>query len=121
MIYTLDKEKNESFDAEFLKQELEAAIGPGNWYVSTSGNSVTVDSITGNTELDFTMISKVVQDHFSNTSGWQEKKAMQEVKVLRRTAYQNEADPIAFKVIRGEATSEDYKAKVEEIRLRYPL
>lgn len=39
---------------------------------------------------------------------------------LRQAAYENEADPLFFKAQRGEATMEEWEAKIEEIRLRYP-
>jgi hypothetical protein len=38
----------------------------------------------------------------------------------RATAYTTEADPLFFKAQRGEATIEEWQAKVEEIRSRYP-
>lgn len=38
----------------------------------------------------------------------------------RAAAYREEADPLFFKSERGEATREEWLAKVEEIRLRYP-
>lgn len=38
----------------------------------------------------------------------------------RRVAYINEADPLFFKAQRGEASIEDWQAKVEEIKVRYP-
>jgi hypothetical protein len=38
----------------------------------------------------------------------------------RATAYTAEADPLFFKAQRGEATIEEWEAKVEEIRTRYP-
>lgn len=42
-------------------------------------------------------------------------------KVARAQAYKDESDPIFFKAQRGEATMEDWLAKVDEIRLRYPV
>ena len=39
---------------------------------------------------------------------------------LRKMAYQAEADPLYFKIQRGEATNEEWMAKVLEIRARYP-
>ena len=39
---------------------------------------------------------------------------------LRRAAYQAEADPLFFKSQRGEATHEDWLAKVAEIKARFP-
>lgn len=38
----------------------------------------------------------------------------------RALAYREESDPLFFKAERGEATREEWLAKVEEIRLRYP-
>lgn len=44
------------------------------------------------------------------------KKAQQ----LRAAAYASEADPLAFKMLRGEITKEEWEAKVNEIRERFP-
>ena len=41
------------------------------------------------------------------------------VEELKRNAFQEEADPLYFKAQRGEATMEEWLAKVEEIRLRF--
>ena len=38
----------------------------------------------------------------------------------RAAAYRSEADPLFFKVQRGEATMDEWTAKVTEIRNRYP-
>lgn len=38
----------------------------------------------------------------------------------RNVAFSSEADPLFFKVQRGEATQKEYDAKVTEIRERYP-
>ena len=38
----------------------------------------------------------------------------------RRSAYIAEADPLFFKAQRGEATMEEWQAKVAEIKARYP-
>jgi hypothetical protein len=42
-------------------------------------------------------------------------------KAARATAYTIEADPLFFKSQRGEATHEEWLAKVSEIRTRYPV
>jgi hypothetical protein len=39
---------------------------------------------------------------------------------LRRKAYEAEADPIFFLIQRGEATQEEWQAKITEIKERYP-
>ncbi|BAF89576.1 hypothetical protein AZC_3578 [Azorhizobium caulinodans ORS 571] len=45
----------------------------------------------------------------------------EEQRRLRQIAYQAEADPLFFEWQRGEATEEQYRAKLAEIRARYPL
>lgn len=39
---------------------------------------------------------------------------------LRHISYKEEADPLFFKYQRGTATKEEWLAKVEEIKSRYP-
>lgn len=39
---------------------------------------------------------------------------------LRRLAYEAEADPLFFRYQRGDGTREEWLAKIEEIKLRYP-
>lgn len=43
-----------------------------------------------------------------------------EQETSRRAAYVAEADPIFFMSQRGEATAEEWQAKVAEIKLRFP-
>lgn len=44
----------------------------------------------------------------------------EEIKQWRATAYRQEADPLYFKVQRGEKEQQEWLDKVEEIRARYP-
>ena len=44
----------------------------------------------------------------------------QNVERNRAAAYAAEADPLFFKAQRGEATMDEWQAKVEEIRARFP-
>lgn len=44
----------------------------------------------------------------------------EEQKALRQAAYASESDPIFFMAQRGEATMEEWTAKVAEIKARYP-
>jgi hypothetical protein len=44
----------------------------------------------------------------------------EEQEALRQVAYQTEADPLFFKAQRGEATLEEWEAKIQEIKIRYP-
>jgi hypothetical protein len=43
-----------------------------------------------------------------------------DIKRQRAYAYTSEADPLFFKAQRGEATLDEWSAKVEEIRTRFP-
>lgn len=42
------------------------------------------------------------------------------VSAARQSAYSREADPLFFKSMRGEVTQEEWIAKIDEIRARYP-
>ena len=44
----------------------------------------------------------------------------EQVASQRRAAYEAEADPLFFKYQRGEATQEEWLAKIAEIKARYP-
>lgn len=45
---------------------------------------------------------------------------LREIKAQRAAAYRNESDPLLFKAQRGEASMDEWQAKVAEIRDRYP-
>ena len=45
---------------------------------------------------------------------------LEQQKAARAAAYRNEADPINFKLQRGEATEAQWLAKVAEIKARFP-
>jgi hypothetical protein len=47
-------------------------------------------------------------------------KAAEEASRNRQQAYITEADPLFFKAQRGEATMEEWQAKVAEIKTRFP-
>ena len=45
---------------------------------------------------------------------------LEQQQVARAAAYRIEADPLFFKAQRGEATLEEWQAKVAEIKARFP-
>ena len=47
-------------------------------------------------------------------------KAVEQAERNRQVAYMAESDPLFFKAQRGEATMEEWQAKVAEIKARYP-
>ena len=48
------------------------------------------------------------------------KQALATAKENRAAAYRSEADPLFFKAQRGEATTDEWTAKVAEIKARFP-
>lgn len=48
-------------------------------------------------------------------------KELEEVRIQRSIAYKREADPLFFQAQRGEATMDDWTAKVDEIKARFPF
>jgi hypothetical protein len=52
------------------------------------------------------------------TKAQAQNKAKQEAN--RRAAYAAEADPIAMQMLRDEATKDEWLAKIEEIKARFP-
>jgi hypothetical protein len=47
-------------------------------------------------------------------------KALADCMHARQAAYVAEADPIFFDIARGKATTDDWNAKVDEIKARFP-
>jgi hypothetical protein len=48
------------------------------------------------------------------------RQAIEMAEANRKTAYITEADPLFFKAQRGEATMDEWQAKVAEIKARFP-
>lgn len=68
------------------------------------GNKITVDEAAVAAEIE--RLTPILID--------------KETSLRRRLAYQLEADPLFFKMQRGEATMEEWQAKVAEIKARFP-
>lgn len=49
-----------------------------------------------------------------------EQQALAAIKRNRAAAFRDESDPLFFKAQRGEATMDEWQAKIDEIRQRYP-
>jgi hypothetical protein len=77
---------------------IDAAIG------TETVRELTADEIAASTESDADRIARINAEAQAN----------------RRGAFQAEADPLYFAWQRGEATEEDWLAKVAEIRERFP-
>jgi hypothetical protein len=79
-------------------------IDDGAGAFDAEGNQVTVDE---------TVVAAEIQR-------LQPIKAAEEASAKRQQAYIAEADPLFFKAQRGEATMEEWQAKVAEIKTRFP-
>lgn len=61
--------ENESFDAEILRKELVAAIGPNGWSLQTGGNTVTFDYAWGELPEGYpALIESTILAHFANSA-----------------------------------------------------
>ena len=83
-------------------------------------NAVTIDDGTGafdadgnKIELDQTLVDAAAIELAAE-------QARIKAETNRAAAYAAEADPLFFKAQRGEATMDEWQAKVDEIRNRYP-
>jgi len=79
-------------------------IDDGAGAFNAQGNQVTVDEVAIAAEI----------------KRLQPIKAAEQAERNRKAAYISEADPLFFKAQRGEATLEDWQAKVAEIKSRWP-
>jgi len=79
-------------------------IDDGAGAFNAQGNQVTVDEVAIAAEI----------------KRLQPIKAAEQAERNRKAAYISEADPLFFKAQRGEATMEDWQAKVAEIKNRFP-
>jgi hypothetical protein len=88
------------------------APSPGpDWIQTTSAIEVSQTEVT-ETKAYRQKTDKEIADELAQKA-W-------EIRERRAEAYRLEADPLFFKAERGEVTREEWLAKVEEIRNRYP-
>ena len=79
-------------------------------------NRIVVDVLTGEQRI----IPLTPEEAAELQDRQQPEPTTAEQRIKRLAAFRDEADPLLFKAQRGEATMEDWQAKVEEIRARYP-
>ena len=98
-VYPIEHLGQPSYDSmrQKIVQDVMPSLNDGKWQVGWSVVALTAEEVA----------AKVV-----------EAKAQQEAK--RKAAYTAEADPLFFMSQRGEATVEEWQAKVAEIKARYP-
>ena len=105
--------------AEF-KQRLAASINSWQWdgQWNLTQNTTTIEQF-GFTVADFPDAPVPEQPDCNPDQQEQERKATEAVE-SRRQAYIAESDPVFFMAQRGEATMEEWQAKVDEIKQRFP-
>ena len=106
---------------EAFKQRLAAGINSWQWngkkWVKVQ-NTETIERF-GFTVADFPDAPVLEQPDYNPDEQEQERKQAEAVE-NRRQAYIAESDPIFFMAQRGEATMEEWQAKVDEIKQRFP-
>jgi hypothetical protein len=83
-------------------------------------NVVTIDDTAGAFDADGNSVAIDESAVSAEIQRLQPIKAAEQAQANRRAAYIAEADPLFFKAQRGEATMEDWQAKVAEIKARFP-
>ena len=83
-------------------------------------NAVTVSDVRGAFDIDGNPIAidQALVDAAAVTVAAEQVLAV--AKENRAAAYRSEADPLFFKAQRGEATTDEWTAKVAEIKARFP-
>ena len=83
-------------------------------------NVVTVDDGTGAFDADGNQVQLDQAKVDAAAVIVAKEQALATARQNRAIAYTSEADPLFFKAQRGEATIEEWEAKVADIRTRYP-
>jgi hypothetical protein len=83
-------------------------------------NAVTIDDGFGSFDVDGNSIEIDVEKVLEISPIVKKEKELENARYDRSLAYVREADPLFFKAQRGEATLEEWEAKIEEIRQRFP-
>ena len=81
--------------------------------VAIADNDGAFDADGNKVELDQTLINAAAIEVAAE-------QALATAKENRAAAYRSEADPLFFKAQRGEATTDEWTAKVAEIKARFP-
>jgi hypothetical protein len=125
--YTIGQLRRDNPQVSFPKSIPDATLAEYYVYPLTATERPSYDPITQNlTEGTPAFVDGVWTQIWDVTEATREeverRKASQleSLKQQRAYAYRDEADPLFFKAQRGEATTEEWSAKIVEIRSRYP-
>jgi hypothetical protein len=125
--YTIGQLRRDNPQVSFPKSIPDETLAEYDVYPLTATERPSYDPITQNlTEGTPALVDGVwtqvweISDATAEEIAQRKADQLEGIKRQRADAYQNEADPLFFKAQRGEATTEEWSAKVEEIRNRYP-
>jgi hypothetical protein len=79
------------------------------------GVEMTIPAVGGNRHYDELVLQGIMPEPYVEPAPTKEQQ-----EALRQAAYIAESDPLFFKYQRGDATKEEWLAKIEEIKARYP-
>jgi hypothetical protein len=125
--YSIGQLRKDNAQVSFPKNPTEALLASYNVFPVTATERPSYDPITQNlTEGAPALIDGVwtqvwaVTDATAEEIAQRKAEQLENIKQQRAYAYRDEADPLFFKAQRGEGTIEEWEAKVQEIRERYP-
>ena len=125
--YTIEQLRRDNPQVSFPKSIPDATLAEYGVYPLITAGQPTYDPITQNlTEGTPALVDGVWTQVWDVTDATPEQIAarrdtqLANIKAKRARAYAKEADPLFFKAQRGEATMEEWSAKVTEIRDRLP-
>jgi hypothetical protein len=79
------------------------------------GVKMIIPAVGGNRHYDELLAQGIIPEPYAEPAPTKEQQ-----EALRQAAYIAESDPLFFKYQRDEATKEEWLAKIEEIKARYP-
>jgi len=125
--YSIGQLRRDNPQVSFPKSIPDATLAEYDVYPLTATEQPSYDPITENlTEGTPALVdgvwTQVWDVNDATPDEIEQRKAEQRanIQAQRANAYREEADPLFFQAQRGEATLEEWSAKVQEIRVRYP-
>jgi len=120
--YSVEQLKQDNPQVSFPVPFTESTLNNYNVYTVKATNQPQADNTKTISEANPVLIDGVWTQAWIVADATPEEMAArnEQIRQQRREAYEDEADPLFFKAQRGESTMEEWLAKVEEIKQRYP-
>lgn len=101
-----------SYNMEITNAKFTAS---GSITATVDGLELTIPAVVGNRHYDKLVAQGITPEPYVEPPVTRE-----QLQALRQAAYATEADPLFFKWQRGTATEQEWLAKIDEIKARYP-